>query len=105
MPNFGEMSNFQIEFFSNKKFSIKIDKNKFTFVRYSIIGNQMTARKMNIIVAVDASGGIAKNNNMAWHLPNEYAHFVKQTTQTVNPNRVNAVIMGRKWCVANKQTN
>uniref|UniRef100_A0A915E1Q7 dihydrofolate reductase n=1 Tax=Ditylenchus dipsaci TaxID=166011 RepID=A0A915E1Q7_9BILA len=32
---------------------------------------------MNMIVAVDAGFGIAKNNDLPWHLPKEYAHFVQ----------------------------
>lgn len=49
-----------------------------------------------MIVAVDAAFGIAKNNDLPWHLPKEYAHFVKQTTETSNENALNAVVMGRK---------
>lgn len=59
----------------------------------------MAFKKMNMIVAVDSNFGIAKNNNMAWHLPKEYAHFVNLTSQTTDPNKKNAVIMGRKWYI------
>ena len=51
---------------------------------------------MNIIAAVDKSFGIGKNNQMPWHLPKEYAHFVRLTTTTRNPDMKNAVVMGRK---------
>lgn len=51
---------------------------------------------MNMIVAVDASDGISINNSIPWHLPNEYKHFQKTTIKTVDPNKMNAVILGRK---------
>lgn len=51
---------------------------------------------MNIIVAVDSKMGIGKNNAVPWHLPEEYKHFQRQTKATKDPNRRNAVIMGRK---------
>lgn len=56
----------------------------------------MAARRMNIIVAVDSEMGIGKNNAVPWHLPEEYKHFQRQTKATKDPNRRNAVIMGRK---------
>lgn len=56
----------------------------------------MSTIRMNMIVAVDSAYGIGKNNNLPWHLPKEYAHFIKQTTQTKDNDLVNAVIMGRK---------
>jgi hypothetical protein len=51
---------------------------------------------MNIIVAVDKNFGIGKNNSLPWRLPKEHKHFVKLTTTTDNPNKINAVLMGRK---------
>lgn len=51
---------------------------------------------MNLIAAVDENFGIGKDNQLPWHLPKEYAHFVRETTRTQEPNRINAVIMGRR---------
>lgn len=45
--------------------------------------------QINIIVAVDAAGGIGINNSMPWHLPEDMARFKQLTTG-------NPVIMGRK---------
>lgn len=51
---------------------------------------------MNIIVAVDTNLGIGKDNQLPWHLPQEYAHFVRQTTQVRDKGKRNAVLMGRR---------
>ncbi|KAF7640258.1 DHFR domain-containing protein [Meloidogyne graminicola] len=51
---------------------------------------------MNIIAAVDRSFGIGKNNSLPWRLPKEQIHFMKLTTNTKDPNKINAVLMGRK---------
>ena len=53
-------------------------------------------RQMNLIVAVDAENGISKDNSLPWHLPKEYKHFQATTIKTMDPNKINAVIMGRK---------
>uniref|UniRef100_A0A914DQY8 dihydrofolate reductase n=1 Tax=Acrobeloides nanus TaxID=290746 RepID=A0A914DQY8_9BILA len=52
--------------------------------------------RMNLIANVDANFGIGKNNDLPWHLPKEYAHFVRETTKTLDQNKKNAVILGRK---------
>uniref|UniRef100_A0A7E4VQI5 dihydrofolate reductase n=1 Tax=Panagrellus redivivus TaxID=6233 RepID=A0A7E4VQI5_PANRE len=51
---------------------------------------------MNMIVAVDASNGIAKDNSLPWHLPQEYKHFQSGTIKTNDPAKKNVVLMGRK---------
>lgn len=51
---------------------------------------------MNMIVAVDSAWGIGKNNDLPWRLSKEFAHFVRQTLKTEDPNKKNAVIMGRR---------
>jgi dihydrofolate reductase len=53
-------------------------------------------KPMNLIAAVDANFAIGKGNDLPWRLPKEYAHFVRETTRTSQPDRVNAVIMGRR---------
>lgn len=53
-------------------------------------------RPFSIIVAVDAKGGIGRQNTLAWHLPADLKHFKEITTGTVDPAKENAVIMGRR---------
>ncbi|KAI6198057.1 Dihydrofolate reductase [Aphelenchoides besseyi] len=53
-------------------------------------------KPMNLIAAVDAKFAIGKNNDLPWRLPKEYAHFVRETKRTSDPQRINAVIMGRR---------
>ncbi|KAI6183136.1 Dihydrofolate reductase [Aphelenchoides bicaudatus] len=53
-------------------------------------------KPMNLIAAVDANYAIGKGNDLPWRLPKEYAHFVRETTRTSEPNKINAVIMGRR---------
>lgn len=51
---------------------------------------------IKIIVAHDSARGIGKNNELPWHLSEELK-FVSLTTQkTLDPNKTNALIMGRK---------
>eukprot|EP00080_Pristionchus_pacificus_P006439 PDM66459.1 hypothetical protein PRIPAC_47876 [Pristionchus pacificus] len=55
---------------------------------------------MDLIVAVDAAGGIGKNGIIPWKLRKDMDHFVKKTSGDNDPSQVppkrNAVIMGRK---------
>ncbi|VDD97896.1 unnamed protein product [Enterobius vermicularis] len=51
---------------------------------------------INIIVAMDSRGGIGKNGKLPWKLPKDMAYFHKLTTTTVDPKKINAVLMGRK---------
>lgn len=53
-------------------------------------------KTFDIIVAMDAKSGIGKNNQLAWSLPPDMAHFKDITTQTLDSNKRNAVLMGRK---------
>lgn len=51
----------------------------------------------SIIVAYDQNRGIAKNGKLPWpHHKADMKRFVDITSTTVDPNKVNAVIMGRK---------
>ncbi|KAK0416926.1 hypothetical protein QR680_012753 [Steinernema hermaphroditum] len=52
--------------------------------------------RMNLIVAMDAKNGIGRGNDIPWRLPKEVAHFARLTKKTVDENRVNVVVMGRK---------
>ena len=42
-----------------------------------------------MIAAMDQKNGIGKSNDLPWHLPSDFKHFVKET-------KGHAVIMGRK---------
>ena len=52
--------------------------------------------KFNIIVAVDECFGIGRNNTLPWTLKEDMKYFKKITSTTIDPNKRNAVIMGRK---------
>ena len=50
----------------------------------------------SIIVAVDAKLGIGQKGTLPWQLSADLKHFKEITTGVSDPNKVNAVIMGRK---------
>lgn len=50
----------------------------------------------SIIVALDSKFGIGKNGLLPWHLPQDLKHFKTITTRVSDPEKINAVIMGRK---------
>ncbi|KJH53236.1 dihydrofolate reductase [Dictyocaulus viviparus] len=54
------------------------------------------ARKIGLIVAVDKNLGIGRNGSLPWSLKADMKHFVDCTTNTEDPSKINAVIMGRK---------
>lgn len=49
----------------------------------------MTDTKITIIVAAAENNAIGKNNQMPWHLPNDFKYFKKNTL-------AHSVVMGRK---------
>lgn len=51
---------------------------------------------ISIQVCADMSRGIGKNGKMPWCLPGEMKAFKQLTTYTEDPNKITAVIMGRK---------
>lgn len=53
-------------------------------------------KSFNIIVAADKNRCIGGDNKLLWHIPEDMKHFVHITTTTHNPQKQNAVIMGRK---------
>jgi len=48
-----------------------------------------------VIVACTLTGGIGYNNTIPWDIPEDLKYFKYITTTTSNPNKINAVIMGR----------
>lgn len=52
--------------------------------------------RTNAIVAVCRGNGIGIKNNIPWRLKKEMGYFNRMTTTTVDPSKVNAVVMGRK---------
>lgn len=55
----------------------------------------MAARSISVIVATTQKGGIGKDGNLPWKLPEDMTHFKKVTT-TAPEGKLNAVVMGRK---------
>lgn len=49
----------------------------------------------NIIVATDIKNGIGKSNSLPWLLKDDLKYFKNLTTNTIEPNKQNAVIMGK----------
>jgi dihydrofolate reductase len=51
---------------------------------------------LELVVAADADRGIGKAGDLPWKLPGDMAFFRRLTRHTDDPDRPNAVIMGRK---------
>ncbi|XP_055350430.1 dihydrofolate reductase-like [Paramacrobiotus metropolitanus] len=54
------------------------------------------AKKFNLIVAACENGGIGNKGGLPWTLKGEMKQFARLTTESEQPNKKNAVIMGRK---------
>ena len=50
---------------------------------------------LSLIVGVSKSNGIGKDNSLPWYFPEDLKHFQNITKRTQQPNKQNAVIMGR----------
>merc|ERR1719230_688699 len=51
---------------------------------------------VSVIVATTPKGGIGKDGELPWKIPEDMAHFKRMTTATTSKEKTNAVIMGRK---------
>jgi dihydrofolate reductase len=49
-----------------------------------------------IILAVDKENGIGKQGNLPWKLKSDMIYFREVTTTTLQKDKINAIIMGRK---------
>lgn len=56
---------------------------------------RMAIKNFSIIFAHDLKNGIGKNNTLPWKHPEDMRYFQKITSQTDDPEKQNAVIMGR----------
>lgn len=52
--------------------------------------------QLKLIAAACENMGIGYKNKLPWKLPKEMEYFTRMTTQTVDPEKSNAVIMGHK---------
>jgi dihydrofolate reductase len=61
--------------------------------------------KLSLVVAMNNSNkGIGLDGTIPWRLPKDLKHFARVTTFTNDPNKMNAVIMGRlTWLSLPKQ--
>ncbi len=53
-------------------------------------------KKFSHILAVDEKNWLGKDNDLAWRIPSDMKYFKEVTSTTKDPNKYNAVIMGRK---------
>jgi len=53
-------------------------------------------KNLSIIFASTFEGGIGYRNGLPWHIPSELKKFKEITCRVSNPDKINAVIMGRK---------
>jgi dihydrofolate reductase/thymidylate synthase len=58
--------------------------------------NRNQTQKVSLILACTFDGGIGYDSSIPWHIPEELKKFKKITTTCQDPNKLNAVIMGRK---------
>ena len=65
----------------------------------------MSSLKLSLIVAMNNSNrGIGLNGTIPWRLPKDLKYFSRVTTSTHNPDKQNAVIMGKlTWLSIPKQ--
>lgn len=54
--------------------------------------------RFKAIAAIDSERGLGKDGDLPWHLPGDLKHFATTTKSTRDPQRQNAVIMGRITC-------
>ncbi len=50
-------------------------------------------QKMGLIVAVDATGGIAKDSTIPWALRKDMSRFYKKTTAVSDPSKVECFLL------------
>lgn len=56
----------------------------------------MTLRDFDMVAAADRDNGLGKDGALPWRLPGDTGFFKRLTSDTQDPARKNAVIMGRK---------
>ncbi|XP_072937675.1 dihydrofolate reductase [Epargyreus clarus] len=56
----------------------------------------MSKIKLNLIAAACENMGIGSNGTLPWKLKKEMSYFTTMTTKVKDPEKINAVIMGRK---------
>lgn len=54
--------------------------------------------KFKAIAAIDSNRGLGIKGDLPWHLPEDLKHFARTTKETRDPDKQNAVIMGRVTC-------
>nr|XP_014276536.1 dihydrofolate reductase-like isoform X2 [Halyomorpha halys] len=65
--------------------------------KLSLIMSQPTRKmKFKLIAAVSENMGIGYKGGLPWRLKKEMQYFTDMTSRTINPDKRNAVVMGRK---------
>lgn len=61
--------------------------------------------EFDVIVAVCDNGGIGYKGAIPWTLHGDMKHFARLTTETVDPSKRNAVVMGRRTWMGIPEAN